>query len=99
MSWLAMQVFFNDEGAPRFSPRAVCVLISIVFAGLSLKVFLGDATYIVSLVSFFIFFLSVFHATLAYRIKITKKMVKSTDYIYFSLAFIGLTIASTAQEN
>jgi hypothetical protein len=70
-------------------------ILAIIFAVL----FFHTDVNIMRLILFFFFFLCFFHIILALWVKISRRIARGTDYIYFSFVLVGLIVAFLAQEN
>jgi hypothetical protein len=55
-------------------------------------------SFYIRLIAFFFFFLSLFHVGLSAWVSITKLNARASDYFYFSIAALGLLIASVASS-
>src|SRR5690242_3825672 len=73
-------------------------LLAILLAIIAAIMFWFPLTYMAKLVLFFVFCLSIFHAVLAFWTTISKRIARSTDYIYFALTLLTILIAGIAQQ-
>jgi hypothetical protein len=63
-----------------------------------LVMFIHSDKYWLTIFLFFLLCLSFFHFILAVHVKMSKRFVRGTDYIYFLLAFVGIVIVAIAQD-
>jgi hypothetical protein len=54
------------------------------------------SSFYIQLIAFFFFFLSLFHVGLSAWVSITTRKARASDYFYFSIAALGLLVASVA---
>jgi hypothetical protein len=78
--------------------RKIVTLVALTAACVAWWGLTHADSYVVLLIWFFILCLSIFHFILSIWIHITQTIARSTDYVYFTLAFIGLALAAFAQD-
>lgn len=79
--------------------RTLTALISMFIFFLSIPLFVLVNSYVVRLIIFFVGAVGLFHMLLALWDGITKKIARSSDYIYFLTVVIGVAMAAIAHQD
>ena len=79
--------------------RSVIAIACLVLFAVSSFIFVQSSSYYVALISLFFLSLSLFHMILAAWMSITRRITRSTDYVYFSLISVGILMFAISKEH